>query len=273
MDDRTEFRDQGGLFQEQSQDTVAGGVHGVHRLRQMTPFATSGNTEGNLCLCREGIVVGFCIYSQIGTFQFVGNLLLGMRVQKWERMDTIESESGRNISQGNLEGHQQRLPNNGGDCTDVSIVRPYISFMVSREGEFWLVHDMVLYPLQDNMELVRGQHSGGDGLCADGRKIVIQDGDCTLVLMNSVLEGSQFDLGRGQKVLPNGLPLQLSQGVENTVHPNSHGDSVLVQLVEETPVLTQLGFGQVHHPIQFGQVPMNLILVLPQSVDVLFQHL
>ena len=73
-----------------------------------------------------------------------------------------------------------------------------------------------------------------------------------LVLVNSVLEGSQLDLGRGQKVLSNSLPLQLSQGIENTVHPNSHGHSILIQFVEETLVFSQLGFGQVHHPIQFG---------------------
>ncbi len=70
--------------------------------------------------------------------------------------------------------------------------------------------------------------------------------------MDSILEGSQFDLSGREKVLANGLSLQFTQGIENTVHPDVHGHSILIQLVKETSVFTQLCLGQVHHAIQFG---------------------
>ncbi len=130
--DRTEFRDKGTLFQKQGQNTVARGIHSIHGLSQLAPLAMDCNTKGHFCLCRKGIVIGFCIDSQIRIFQFVRELLLGVGVQQRERMNSIETEGGRNICQRNLKRHQECLPNDGRDCADVPVVGPHVSLRISR---------------------------------------------------------------------------------------------------------------------------------------------
>ncbi len=42
--------------------------------------------------------------------------------------------------------------------------------------------------------------------------------------------------------------------------------------MEETLMLTQFGLGQIYHSVQFGQIPVNLVLIFTQGVDILFQH-